>query len=435
MKDIIKFVVVLLILVLVIGLVYSILSPILEDFLPDETKDKTETKEPSETKEPTETTKPLTCEHTYPNVYTDGKCSKCGVKCNNHVWDLEGKCDSCRYPCPHSSYTNSICNVCKYGCSHSSWVAATGKCSTCKYSCLHTGAITTTDSTCEKVGSEVINCSTCGFKKTTEIPKKQHTYGNYEPFDGNEKEQHGKQCSSCKTWLSIANHTFKNGVCSVCSYECEHNYVDYVCEVCGYVCEHSYVLIEYYEPTCYNDAREQKECSHCGKIYYFTVDNTALGHNYISTGTVVSPTCTEYGYTEEECSRCGKSGNVDYVSPLGHDWEEYSTASTCTENGILGFRCSNCYLISKDGTYALADHDFANGSCTNCGAGDPNYDYECPHSNTQSVGDEISPCHYWEATECFDCGEEFGYSEYTSHDWDDITGSTCMTCGYSEPLD
>ena len=64
----------------------------------------------------------------------------------------------------------------------------------------------------------------------------------------------------------------------------------------------------------------------------------ALGHRYSAQGVqVVAPTCTEMGYTRCLCTVCAAAVKVNYVAPLGHDFQRVGASITK--------KCSRCGLI------------------------------------------------------------------------------------------
>ncbi len=89
--------------------------------------------------------------------------------------------------------------------------------------------------------------------------------------------------------------------------------------------------------------------------------------------TVTSPTCTEPGYTTHKCTSCDYSYNDSYIEPLGHNYTEEVTAPTCTERGYTTYTCSVCGDSYKGSYVDPLGHDYKNGTCTRCGAKDPNY--------------------------------------------------------------
>ena len=89
--------------------------------------------------------------------------------------------------------------------------------------------------------------------------------------------------------------------------------------------------------------------------------------------TVTSPTCTEPGYTTHKCTSCDYSYNDSYIEPLGHNYTEEVTAPTCTERGYTTYTCSVCGDSYKGSYVDPLGHNYKNGTCTRCGAKDPNY--------------------------------------------------------------
>ena len=89
--------------------------------------------------------------------------------------------------------------------------------------------------------------------------------------------------------------------------------------------------------------------------------------------TVTSPTCTEPGYTTHKCTSCDYSYNDSYIEPLGHNYTEEVTEPTCTERGYTTYTCSVCGDSYKGSYVDPLGHDYKNGTCTRCGAKDPNY--------------------------------------------------------------
>ena len=98
--------------------------------------------------------------------------------------------------------------------------------------------------------------------------------------------------------------------------------------------------------------------------------------------TVTAPTCTEPGYTTHKCTSCDYSYNDSYIEPLGHNYTEEVTKPTCTERGYTTYTCSVCGDSYKSDYKDALGHDYKNGTCTRCGAKDPNYK---PQANFSDV--------------------------------------------------
>ncbi len=194
-------------------------------------------------------------------------------------------------------------------------------------------------------------------------------------------------------------HDYQNGTCTRCGAKdpsvtpphthdyksvvtkptcTEQGYTTYTCSICG----------DSYKGD-YKDERGHLfvlgKCIRCGEK-----DPDSHTHEY--TKTVVAPTCTTRGYTEHVCS-CGSSYKTDYTAALGHDYKnglctrcgakdpsahthDYKavvTKPTCTERGYTTYTCSVCGDSYKGSYVDPLGHDYKNGTCTRCGAKDPNY--------------------------------------------------------------
>ncbi len=90
-----------------------------------------------------------------------------------------------------------------------------------------------------------------------------------------------------------------------------------------------------------NGNTEYWQCSVCGKLYsdekckneisLETVIISALGHDY--NDYVTAPTCTEEGYTNHICTLCGDSYIDSYVDALGHDFGKDGNTEKCSRCG------------------------------------------------------------------------------------------------------
>lgn len=74
-------------------------------------------------------------------------------------------------------------------------------------------------------------------------------------------------------------------------------------------------------------------------------------HSHSYSDTVVAPTCTSQGYTEHQCSTCTSDG---------------------TKTALCDNNCGYSDTVTVEGS-ALG-HNFENGTCTECGEDDPDYD-------------------------------------------------------------
>lgn len=106
--------------------------------------------------------------------------------------------------------------------------------------------------------------------------------------------------------------------------------------------------------------------------------------------------------------------------PHTHNYSASVTQPTCTTQGYTTYTC-NCGHSYKD-NYTNGSHNYSNGTCTACGASDPNYIPPHTHSWTEHTWTEdIVDGHMVEYYVCNSCGAEFG-SVDAVHAHQDSTG-------------
>ena len=247
-------------------------------------------------------------------------------------------------------------------------------------------------------------CTRCGAKDPGVTPPHTHDYKATVTAPTCTQAGYTTYTCSCgdsykSDYKDALGHDYKNGTCTRCGAKdpgatpphthdyksvvtkptcTEQGYTTYTCSICG----------DSYKGD-YKDARGHLfvlgKCLRCGEQ-----DPDSHTHEY--TETVVAPTCTTRGYTEHVCS-CGSSYKTDYTAALGHDYKnglcarcgakdpsahthDYKavvTAPTCTERGYTTYTCSVCGDSYKGSYVDPLGHDYKNGTCTRCGAKDPNY--------------------------------------------------------------
>ena len=139
---------------------------------------------------------------------------------------------------------------------------------------------------------------------------------------GASETQHWEKCIKCQEKRNIVNHTFVNGVCTVC----------------GYVCTHGSTTVKK------DETYHWKECNNCGE--------------QIEKET--------HKYENGTCS-CGKNENV--TTPCKHTNREWKA-----DNNYHWQVCKDCGKVLVETT---ASHVFVNGKCKNCGVAEK--------SNTSNV--------------------------------------------------
>ena len=181
-------------------------------------------------------------------------------------------------------------------------------------------------------------------------------------------------------------------------------------------CAHTNVEQQSKAATCTEAGYERTVCKDCGKQLTNTV-KPALGHNFV-TGT---------------CTRCG-AADPDYKPDCQHtNVEPQTKAATCTEAGYERTVCKDCGKVLTDTAKPALGHSYAEGKCTRCGAADPNYKTDCKHEHTKEESREAT-CTIggYERTVCLDCGAELmGTSEPAlGHSY---LNGTCTRCGAADP--
>ena len=175
----------------------------------------------------------------------------CGAEVTNiadHIWE-NGHCTVCGYDCIHKGgkatcTQKAVCNIChsEYGeinaDNHSGvekWIQTAtthekrydccgkvtieqenhkwkdGACETCGYVCVHSGG----EATCTKGAV----CETCG-KEYTDKDMANHS-GNQVWVQTEKTHKQAYDCCDKEVSTSEA-HGWKNGVCTVCGYQCKH---------------------------------------------------------------------------------------------------------------------------------------------------------------------------------------------------------------------
>lgn len=90
---------------------------------------------------------------------------------------------------------------------------------------------------------------------------------------------------------------------------------------------------------------------------------------HATTETKTTPaTCTEAGSNDVVCSDCGHLVSSDTIPALDHSWDEgtVSSAATCTQNGVMTYKCTRSNCEATDEQTILAGHNYVNGICAKC---------------------------------------------------------------------
>ena len=172
-----------------------------------------------------------------------------------------------------------------------------------------------TEATCTKDGQEISACTLCGDSYTSVIPALGHSY---------DAEITAPTCT-------------------------EGGFTTYTCAVCGdsYTANRTNAKGHSYRaavtvPTCTEGGFTTYTCTVCG--YSIVANETAAAGHRVEIIEGIDATCTEEGLSDGAyCSVCGETLiEQELTKPLGHNYEAYVLAPSCTEGGYTTYVCSHC---------------------------------------------------------------------------------------------
>lgn len=172
--------------------------------------------------------------------------------------------------------------------------------------------------------------------------------------------------------------------------------------VCNVTVGHSPVKTEGKAATCTEEgSREYYSCSSCGK--FFEDEACTKEITDIDTWRVIAPldhsftnyvynndaTCTADGTETAKCDRCDETDTREKAgTALGHKAvKTEAKAATCTSEGYTGDKvCKECgEVLEKGEVIPMLAHSYKEGTCTVCGALDPDYKPADPAGQNGSV--------------------------------------------------
>ena len=134
----------------------------------------------------------------------------------------------------------------------------------------------------------------------------------------------------------------------------------------------------------------------CGEVRTEEIAPSACAHTNTERQNAVEATCTEEGYTGDTvCADCGETLTTGETIPAkGHtEVVDEAKAPTCKETGLTeGKHCSVCgeVLVQQEILDKL-EHDFENGTCTDCGAKDPDWEEPTEPTDPDDPTDPTEP--------------------------------------------
>ena len=229
--------------------------------------------------------------------------------------------------------------------------------------------------TCTKDGHVIHVCNDCGYRYEETIPATGHTFGAWTYAD---EQTHVRVCSTDRFRETAAHNYVRDDaascaptehaegvdvfVCDGCGHSYEetippiphkHTFAEWaddgdglthsrICEGCGMkeTQDHSLAVVSEVPATCEDAGRIDRTCSVCGYQDAQTIPPT--DHNYDII--VIDPTCTQAGMLLYRCDRCGKEYEEPGEPALGHTWGEWfeSKPATPTEKGEQSRTCTRC---------------------------------------------------------------------------------------------
>ena len=231
--------------------------------------------------------------------------------------------------------------------------------------------------TCKYVGYDEYKCSRCGNVKK-EYYDEELLAHDYELTKVVEP-----------TCLKGGYTLYK---CSVCGDE----YKDNLTPLLG----HSMVEVGEKPATCTEAGHTAGvQCSRCGLVESGVTEIPALGHSYGAWTQTKAPTCTAKGTETKTCTRCNATETRD-VNALGHSYGAWTQtkAPTCTAKGTEARTCTRCNASETRDVAALG-HSYKNGTCTRCGAADPNYKPAPKAPELKITTSAGKPKIYWNAVD------------------------------------
>ena len=216
----------------------------------------------------------------------------------------------------------------------------------------HSVQVSRTEPTCQTEGSVTYKCSRCSDTVTQSLGLGDHKWGS------------GSQTTAPGCESAGSTH--------------------YTCTVCGAGKDesipakgHSWSETGRTAPTCTADGSVSYSCSACGGTKSETLP--ATGHSWDGGSQTAAPGCESAGNTHYTCTVCG-AGRDESIPAKGHSWSETGrTAPSCTGSGSISYSCSSCGG-TKSESISPTGHSYSGGSCSVCGAADPNY--VAPTDNT-----------------------------------------------------
>ena len=339
----------------------------------------------------------------------------------------------------------------------------------------------TKNATETEYGIMTYSCSVCGYEKTEQIPKLEHTHTYSNEWTSNEIHHwHSATCGHTSEITGNAEHTWDQGTETKPATETEYGIMTYSCSVCGYEkteqipkLEHTHTYSDqwtsndeyhWHGSSCGHESeisdkarhswdngvfKNGAECSPDAVIVYTCTiclaekEESAVAHLYTEQERKAA-TCTENGYTLSVCSVCGDE-QIEILYAIGHtitNPESYNAPLCETAGDSIGIcdTCNEHVTITLPATgHTSSEFYFTNdycGSqklgyilCTECGITISEFGHSYKLTITQATCDTDGQKLY----ECSNCNHSYSESiESPGHiagEWLVTVDADCKTLG------
>lgn len=199
-------------------------------------------------------------------------------------------------------------------------------------------------------------CKTCEKTISTSVIDAVGHHTFRETY-GSDERGHWLICTvdGCGGIGDVSSHTYENGVCKICSYECQHSGGSATC-------------------------KDKAICETCGCEY------GELG-NHIGGA---AATCT----TNQVCTIC----HEEIAPELGHDEvNDKAVEATCGRAGLTeGSHCSRCGLVIKEQEKidATGKHTYIDGTCTGCGVSETTDKHNHVYDDCEDTTCNVEGCDF-----------------------------------------
>ena len=300
--------------------------------------------------------------------------------------------------------------------------------------------------TCTNSASNYWRCKTCRYREKRVLPALGHEKGEF-------VAHHEANCEQAE---------YNEYKCA----RCDLVFTEAIGEALGH--DYSVIFYEVEAPTCTENGKYNMKCSRCGVvdgINVVEVENTALGHDYVLTGTT-EPTCTTDGYKHYKCSRCDSAYDEKYADKMdGHNYKlvDYREP-TCEQDGLKTYRCAGCgggyevllpalghdYVLTGTTEPTCSTDGYKHYKCSRCdSAFDVKYADKTGEHHYELVDYQAPGCVEagLKTYRCAGCGGSYGVEiPALGHDYQVVTDqpatctersykiSKCSRCGYGESV-